>query len=212
GREHAGQGDLVHPAHHAAERAGGHPPEPGGGLVIWSRKPTSGILRRIYNREEGMALVLVVGSMLLLMSFLLVGLTYAMSSTKFSRQNQDYLAAMAAAQAGIDDFISRLNADDLYGRTVDCANPAMVTPADCGTSDYGWQPVEPGATDPAAPAFHYSVNTDDAFSTGTIGMVSTGRSNGVYRTIEVAVGKGGSTDYVYYTDYESLDPENPFYT
>src|SRR5690606_768854 len=113
GREHAGQGDLVHPAHHAAERPGGHPPEPGGGLVIWSRKPTSGILRRIYNREEGMALVLVVGSMLLLMSFLLVGLTYAMSSTKFSRQNQDYLAAMAAAQAGIDDFISRLNADDL---------------------------------------------------------------------------------------------------
>src|SRR5690606_13403496 len=38
---------------------------------------------------------------------------------------------------------------------------------------------------------------------------STGRANGVYRTVEVAVGKGGSTDFVYYTDYESLDPENP---
>lgn len=180
--------------------------------MISTRTPRSGILRRIYSEEEGMALVLVVGSMLLLMSFLLVGLTYAMSSVKFSRHNQDYLAAMAAAQAGIDDFISRLNADDLYGRTVDCSNPAMVTPADCGTSDFGWQPVEPGATDPAAPAFHYTVNTEDAFATGTIGMVSTGRSNGVYRTIEVAVGKGGSTDYVYYTDFESLDPENPFYS
>lgn len=176
------------------------------------RSRTTGILRRIHRPDEGMALVLVVGSMLLLMSFLLVGATYAMSSTKFSRYNQDYLAAMAAAQAGVDDFISRLNANDLYGRTVDCDNMAMVTPAACGVADYGWQPVEQGATDPDAPAFHYKVNTADAFSTGTIGMVSTGRANGVYRTIEVAVGKGGSTDYVYYTDYESLDPENPFYS
>lgn len=171
-----------------------------------------GALRRIYQPEEGMALVLVVGSMLLLMSFLLVGLTYAMSSTKFSRYNQDYTAAMAAAQAGVDDFISRLNRDDLYGRTIDCSNPAMATPAACGGGDYGWLPVSPGASPDRAPAFRYEVNTSNAFTNGTIMVKSTGRSNDVHRTIEVAVGKGGSTDYVYYTDYESLDPENPYYT
>ncbi len=36
----------------------------------------------------------------------------------------------------------------------------------------------------------------------------TGRANGEYRTVESAVGKGGSTDYVYYTDFESADPSN----
>jgi len=32
--------------------------------------------------------------------------------------------------------------------------------------------------------------------------------NGVYRTVDSVVGKGGSTDYVYYTNYESADPAN----
>ncbi len=176
-----------------------------------ARRPV-GLLRRIYAPEEGMAMVLVVGSMMLLMSFLLVGLTYAMSSTKFSRYNQDYTAAISAAQSGVDDFISQLNRDDNYGRTIDCSNAAMATPAQCAVSDYGWQPVEPGATGNDAPAFHYSADTSRAYTDGTIMVKSTGRANGVYRSIEVAVGKGGSTDYVYYTDYENLDPENAYYS
>src|SRR5690606_38470299 len=176
------------------------------------RRRPSGLLRRIYTPDEGMALVLVVGSMLVLMTFLMVGLTYAISSTKFSRYDQDYTAAMSAAQAGVDDFISRLNRDDLYGRTVDCTNPAMVTPSNCAGGQYGWLPVDPGETDPNAAAFHYAVDTSRAFTDGTIMMTSTGKANGVTRTIEVAVGKGGSTDYVYYTDYESLAPENPYYS
>src|SRR5690606_11020205 len=123
----------------------------------------------------------------------------------------DYTAAISAAQSGVDDFISHLNRDDLYGRTIDCSNAAMVTPATCPVTDYGWQPVEPGATGEDAPAFHYSVDTARAFTDGTIMVTSTGRANGVYRSVEVAVGKGGSTDYVYYTDYENLDPENAYY-
>lgn len=172
----------------------------------------TGVLRRLSRRDEGMALVLVVGSMLVLMSLLLVGLAYAASSVRFSRYNQDYSAAMSAAQAGIDDFISRLNRDERYGRTMDCSNPAMATPADCGVAEHTWMPVRPGDDPESDPAFRYSVDTADAYTSGTIMITATGRSRGVYRTVEAAIGKGGSTDYVYYTDFESLDPENPYHT
>jgi hypothetical protein len=37
-----------------------------------------------------------------------------MSGTAPSRADQDAKAAVAAAQAGIEEFISRLNADDTY--------------------------------------------------------------------------------------------------
>lgn len=166
-----------------------------------------GVLRRLRGDDSGMALVLVVGSMMVLATILVVGLAYTISSTKFSRYDQDYTAAMTAAQSGVEDFISRMNRSDVYGRTVDCTNPAMQTPAACGT-DWGWMPVQPGETDPDAAHFHYATDGSRAATEGTIIVTSTGRVNGVYRTVEVAVGKAGSTDYVYYTDFESADPDN----
>jgi hypothetical protein len=174
-----------------------------------SRPGRRGLLRRMQRSDDkGVALVVVVGAMLILAMLLMVGLAYAVSSTKFSRLDQDYTAAMTAAQSGIDDFISRLNRDDNYGHTPDCTNAAMVNPTDCGGADYGWQTVSPGSTDPMAPTFHYSIDVSRAYTEGTIMVTSTGRVNDVYRTVEVAVGKGGSTDFVYYTDFESADPEN----
>ena len=169
----------------------------------------TGVLRRLRARdEEGVALVVVVGSMMVLAMFLMVGLAYAISSTRFSRLDQDYTGAMTAAQSGVEDYISRLNRDDNYGRSPDCSNLAMVNPTDCPGQDYGWLPVSPGETDPAAAHFHYSVDTSRGYTEGTIMVTSTGRVNDVYRTVEVAVGKGGSTDYVYFTDFEDADPDN----
>lgn len=169
----------------------------------------TGVLRRMHSDEDGVALVVVVGSMLVLAMFMMVGLTYAISSTRFSRLDQDYTAAMTAAQSGIEDYISRLNRDDNYGRSPDCtALSAMVNPTDCGGAPYSWRPVTPGDTDPTAPQFHYDVDTTRGYTEGTIMVTSTGRANDVYRTIEVAIGKGGSTDFVYYTDFEDADPDN----
>ena len=64
--------------------------------------------------DEGVALVLVVGSMLVLAMLAMTALAYTMSSQKFARYDQDYSGAMSAAQSGVDDFISRLNRDDGY--------------------------------------------------------------------------------------------------
>lgn len=185
-----------------------------------SRSSWTGVLRRIRGTDEGAALVVVVGSMLVLAMLAMTALAYTLSSQRFSRYDQDYSAAMAAAQAGVDDFISRMDREATYGYAVDCTNPAWqaapdpADPADplrtCGwnaSTPVGWQPVEPGASGEMDAYFHYAVDTSDLRS-GSVGLEVTGRANGVYRTIQTTVGKGGSTDYVYYTDYESADPSN----
>ena len=180
----------------------------------------SGIFMRINRRrrgdDAGMALVLVVGSMLVLMMLALTALAFSLQSQRFARYTQDYTSGMAAAQSGIEDYISRLNRFDRYGDSVDCTNPALQGPMaplsnTCGwtlTTLAGWLPVTPGETDPDAAMFHYSADTTRNVSEGTILLRSTGRVNGEYRTVEAAIGKGGSTDYVYYTDFESADPAN----
>jgi Tfp pilus assembly protein PilX len=163
-----------------------------------------------------MALVLVVGSMLVLAMLALTALAFSVQSQRFARYTQDYSGGMAAAQSGIEDYISRLNRDDGYGNALDCTNLALQGPMPaasntCGwttTTEPGWLPVVPGETDVDAAHFHYSVDATRSRSEGTIIVTSTGRVNGEYRTVEAAVGKGGSTDYVYYTDFESADPSN----
>ena len=183
---------------------------------VWSGR---GILRRLRRRGEedrGVAMVIVVGTMMVLASLTLVALGYAMAGQKFARYDQDYSAAMSAAQSGVDDFISRLNRSEQYGVEVDCANAAWQGPMDastnlCGwtsTTTAGWLPVTPGDDDARGAYFHYAVDASEKPSTGMVKLVVTGRVDDVYRTIETSVGKDGSTDYVYYTDFEDADPDN----
>ncbi|WP_315095263.1 hypothetical protein [uncultured Cellulomonas sp.] len=162
-----------------------------------------------------MALLLVIGSMLVLAMLAMTALAFTVSSQKFARYDQDYSSTMSAAQSGIDDFISRLNRDDGYFLDVDCTNDALKGPLvaanTCGWgagTPEGWLPVYPGKTAEKDAFFHYSIDASRAQTEGTITVRSTGRVNGEYRTVEAAVGKGGSTDYVYYTDFESADPSN----
>lgn len=176
-------------------------------------------MRQVARKDDnGMAMVVVVGSMTVLMVLVLGALAYTMHSQKFARYDQDYNAAMTAAQAGVDDYVSRLNRMDTYHVSVDCSNEALKGPMtaanSCGwnlTTEPGWLPVTPGGSASDDAAFHYSVDASNVRSQGTIILTSTGRSRDVYRTIEVAVGKGGSTDYVYYTDFESGDPANKLF-
>lgn len=175
----------------------------------------SRVLARLRGDDEGSGLVLVVGSMMVLAMLALTALAYTLSSQRFARYDQDFSAAMSAAQAGVDDFISRLNRQDGYGTVVDCANVAWQGP-DVGTNSCGWGPSTPVGwqaldvhdTTKAAGAFHYTVDATQSRTTGTITLTVTGVVHGVYRTIQTTVGKGGSTDYVYYTDFESADPAN----
>ena len=77
--------------------------------------------------DDGSALVAVLGTMAVLVLFLLVTLSYAVQNLTPAREDQDAKAALAAAQAGVDDYLSRLNADNNYWQTTDTANTAYTT-------------------------------------------------------------------------------------
>jgi Tfp pilus assembly protein PilX len=172
-------------------------------------------LRRSSNPDDGAALVMVLMVIILASSVALAAGAYAMSAQKQSKNNQGWNAALAAAQAGVDDYIARLNANDAYARSWDCANVALQGPNatgnSCGwtsTTPAGWQPVDD--TNAASPVFHYDVSATNLDSTGIVQVTSTGKAAGVSRTLQVGVSRGGSTDFLYYTDHEDADPDNAY--
>jgi hypothetical protein len=189
------------------------------------------ILRRRVQgtSEEGFAMIIVIGTAMVLTLVVAVVLAYATLSVLRSRHEQDYLAAIAAAQAGVDDYLSRLNADNTYWQTTDCTNIAERHPvtsgsAPCGWSgstSVGWSPIA-GTTSPSGQScaatptpvgcglFHYDVDTSHTLSDGTIWLTSSGRSKQVNRSVKVAVREEGFTDFLYYSDIESVDPSNRY--
>ena len=67
-------------------------------------------------------------------------------------------------EAGVDDYLAKLNRTDAYALTVDCSNDALQGPK-AETNTCGWNSsTEPGwvnvqAGNAAAGKFHYDVNT-----------------------------------------------------
>jgi hypothetical protein len=170
-------------------------------------------IRARLQDEAGVALIMVIGWTLVLGTLVTAGVAYAIQSTVDSRRSQDWGAALSAAQAGLEDYVARLNRNDNYGRTWDCTNVALRGPKatgnTCGwtaSTASGWLPVV--STNPTGAAFHYDVDASALDQTGTITVISTGRVGKVTRTIEAAIGRGGSTDFLYYTDFEDADPTN----
>ena len=113
---------------------------------------------RTRNGEHGVAMVTVMMIVLVLTLLMVATVNYAIQSQPLSRRDQDWNAALAAAQAGVDDYLYRLQQDGGY----------YVT--------------------------------------------STGRVRGVQRTIRANMRRRGFLDYLYMTDYESLDPLSGYYS
>jgi hypothetical protein len=170
--------------------------------------------RRRAGDEEGFALVMVVVCMIIGSMFAFAALGYAMNTQRFSRTNQDWNGALAAAQAGVDDYIGYLNRNDNYARTpIDCLNIALkgpnTGPNTCGwnsSTPVGWKRIDSASA--AAGEFHYDIDPSQLESNGVVEVTSTGRVGSRTRTLQVGVGRGGSTDFLYYTDHEDADPDN----
>ncbi|GAA4354073.1 hypothetical protein GCM10023145_21430 [Angustibacter luteus] len=161
--------------------------------------------------DSGFAMVTVLAIGFVMSTLMLATLAYAAQVAPQARHSQDWNAALAAAQAGVDDYVSRLNKADSYALSVDCTNIAMQGPDaptnSCpwntgSTTVVGWQNVKPG--DAAAGQFHYT----PSYEAGSVRLTATGKVRSEYRTLDVRVARGGSTDFLYYTDFEDADPAN----
>ncbi|RZS89417.1 hypothetical protein EV189_1180 [Motilibacter rhizosphaerae] len=121
------------------------------------------------------------------------------------RRTQDYQAALAAAQAGLDDYVSRLNACDTYWLDACGApagsNAALVTASAAPTT---WARVPDTSGVAIASFYQYSVLTRP--SSGLLRIRVTGRVNGVRRTLTADLRKERLLNLIYYTTYETLAP------
>ncbi len=149
------------------------------------------------SKDGGFALVTVLGTMTVLTIFLLSTLAYALNNMPVSRADQDGKAAIAAAQAGVDDYLSRLNASGgSYWQTTDTSNTAFTTGL-----------AIPG-TGGAQGSFTYRVlsSLQEVNSSGHLRLEVIGRSRTEQRRLIATLQPVGFLNYIYYTDVEAEDP------
>lgn len=163
-------------------------------------------------QDDGFAMVTVVAAMFVLTMLATAGLYYVTAQLPISRQTQDAAASVAAAQAGLDDFIQHLNSCDSYWAPSTCpgGRPAYyVTSARPTAAGTGWQ-IIPGTTSGTAvgpSSFQYSVVQSPDVSAGTLRVRVSGRTNGETRTITADLVKESFLKYIYYTDLETQSPD-----
>ncbi len=153
---------------------------------------------RVRAQEDGIALVTVMLIMMVVTMLVVAAMSYTTGSQPLSRHDQDWNAALEAAQAGIDDYIYRLNQDGnywLYNKT--------TSPPDGNLAFRQFVNV-PGPSNIGQ--FAYAPDTSTIASDGTIKLTVVGKARGVQRTLYVNLRRRNFLDYLYFTDYETMDP------
>lgn len=177
--------------------------------------------RRGAPDDGGFALLTVVISMFVLTLVVSVAMAYALQTQVGSRRDQDYHGAINAARSGIDDLLSRLNKDDSYWQkypgysanpaNFDCTNLAWQRPWPSGTpcgwgpgTAVGWTSV-PGS---AGATYHYDLDLSNSRAGGVVLVTATGKVRGVRRSVQSVLRHDGFGEFLYLTDYETIDPAN----
>ncbi|MGQ0465204.1 MAG: hypothetical protein ACT4QG_07755 [Sporichthyaceae bacterium] len=167
------------------------------------------LFRERPSGDDGYALVSVIGlGTAILLSVGAVS-AYSLQAMDSAGSTQGFHASIQAAQAGVDQFVAKLNT---------ATSAADVTAAiAAGTT---WQPI-PGSQDGVGtactavaggslplncPKFKYA-----AVPTATgYDIVSTGYSRGDTRSVKVTLQQRSVTDYLYYSAIEAADPLDGF--
>ena len=162
--------------------------------------------RRRSETDSGYALLTVIGlGTAIVLAVSAVG-GYALQTMDSAGRSQGFHAAIQAAQAGVDDYVSRYNA------TANSASPY--------TPDPGQWRLVPGSTDgngapcgtdvlaapPNCPTFRQVVSGTPG--TQNFSVVSVGRSRGTERAVQVQLKQRAITDYLYFSELETVDPKD----
>jgi hypothetical protein len=182
------------------------------------------ILRNLLTRlrrEDGFTMMLVVGTMAVVVVVVGVVLSDVQGDFKPGRKDEDRKVAYAAAEAGIADYQARLASNPSYwAQCVDAGNPSL---GQVGTKNFVNMPNSGAqyAIELLPTAGHTSCSTSDpssmVSSAGEFRIRVTGRPRAgdttTQRQIIATFRPKGFLNYIYYTDYETLDPKlYPFIT
>jgi len=178
------------------------------------------VLRR--DDDRGIALVTVIGLGMVLVLLSATIVSVAVSGMTKSASDADASAALSAAYAGIEDYQSKLQNNNAYplfgvkGSSFSAAsnfpkgtddNPAFGYLPDDGDADRldgdGWKAVTPDR----AAEYRYEVDNSQYYGTGVLRVRATGRVGEVTRSVVADLKQDGFINYLYFTDYELLDPD-----
>src|SRR6185437_9711485 len=152
-----------------------------------SRKKNPRSRVEMVRDEAGLAMIIVMAVVLLLTLIPLALFTQSLQQLPLARHDQDHESALAAAEAGVDDYLNRLNQNSNYW-TYNAAN----LPGDGNGAFTGFVPVA-GPT-PNSESFRYRPDVSTTPSTGIIYLTSTGKSRNVMRTVRVGIRRQGFLD------------------
>lgn len=174
------------------------------------------------QRDRGIALVTVIGLGMVLVLLSATIISVSVSGMQKSASDADASAALSAAYAGIEDYQSKLqnnNAYPLFGVKGSSFSAASTFPKgaddnaafgylpDDGDADAldgdGWQPVTPERR----AEYRYEVDNSQYYGTGVLRVRATGRVGDVTRSVVADLKQDGFINYLYFTDYELLDPD-----
>ncbi len=148
--------------------------------------------------ERGVAMITVLIAMMVLIGFAVTIIDYAATSRTVSRRDQNWNAALNAAEAGVDDYLFHLNEASNYSQ-YDASN----LPPDGNLAFKQYVPVPGGST---RAEYTYTPDIASLTTDGTITLTSTGRVGASKRTIQTVLRRRNFLDYLYFTDYETQDP------
>jgi Tfp pilus assembly protein PilX len=161
--------------------------------------------------ESGLAMIIAITVVMLMTLIPLAVVQGAIGQLPLARHNQDHESALAAAEAGVDDYLFRLAQNSNYWTFSASSPPTPANPAFTG-----WVAV-PGSTASAnGECFRYKADSTKTAQTGIVYITSSGKrltnatqgcsSAGVIRTVSLGLRRQGFLDYLWLTDYEMTDP------
>lgn len=145
--------------------------------------------------EDGLALISVMGIMVVVLLLSGVAFQVAITSHRQSYDFAEYNAALAIADAGLDDYMARLNRIPNYHTIY-----TEAAPGDNAALD-GWATIT-GSDG----IYHIDVDASEVTRTGAVTVSSTGRVGEVDRTVETVFRPAGFLDFIYFTEFEIVDP------
>jgi Tfp pilus assembly protein PilX len=174
------------------------------------------VVRRL-SAERGIALPAVMGMMLVMGLLTAAVISTAQSDVPQARRDQDRKQALAAAEAGVNAYMYKLQRDsEAWTQCTSLSGTPFVNQpwSGSGADPRAWRNV-PGSTSQYTvelipKAGQSTCSTSDPagtmISNAALRIRATGRSRGSKRSIIAKFRKRSFLDYLYYTDYETLDP------
>jgi Tfp pilus assembly protein PilX len=183
------------------------------------------MIRRRLQDQSGFAMVSVMVLMLVGTLFALSAWSSSNGDTQPASKDRFAKQAYAAAEAGINYYLFRLGQDNTYWDSCDQVLPPSSTdpnPVNLeGASTLRWRNV-PGtsssyaiellAQNGTSPVGTWCTSSNasnvllDA-TNGTLQVRSTGQAGGIRRSVVATLRRSGFLDYLYFTDFETMDPQ-----